>query len=1086
MEEWLRSAGLDRYGPKFREQGITDDQLASLTEADLRELGFTLGDRKRFFAALARQVSPGAAERRPLTVMFVDLVGSSAMGERLDVEDLMDVIRQYRDRCGAAITRYGGRIARFIGDGILAYFCWPVANENDPERAGRAALEIIRAMAGLSAADGEPVRARIGLSTGVVIVGDLIAGGEAELHSVLGSTPNLAARLQALAPPDGIVISEQTHERVRVRFDCEAMAPVRLRGFAEEQRPWRILGERTPHGGAGHRLGGTAATALVGREAERATLRALWREAEQGSGRVALLTGEAGIGKSRLIEQFLNEDLPADAAVVELAGGALDADTPLQPFINLLRAEAGLAEAADPADALRRLRALLGGDPEREDEDLAILAGLLGLRHSHPAIERLTPEQLRERTIALIARHLAGNGETARCVVVDDLHWTDPTSREVLSLLARQIGGHRCLLVLVGREWSEASFLSGDVPTLRLGRLDPALTERMVRERLGNSTIPDSLLRRIVDRTDGVPLFIEEVTRGLREQLPDGAPGLDMGDEAANRIPASLRESLIARLDRVGRSKPVAQVAAVVGYSIRRDVLAAISDLTPEELDQSLAVLVASGILQHDLRAADETYTFSHALLRDAAYESLLREPRRMLHERVARALQRLQPAFIERQPEVLAAHLTAGDEAIEAAPLWLAAAEHSLARSALAEAASLLRRGLAALERLPPGEAALRLRLQLSGPLGAALMGLHGPFAAETQRHYAAAYALCRELPEEEAHFPIYWGWWRVAPNYHAHLERAASLLARAQARHAPALLLQAHHCSWAINFHVGELERCREHMRAGLAIYDAGDYRHHAELYGNHDAKVCARGGLCQLHWMQGRLRSAESEEAACLDWSERFDHVGTRVHALGLTVLYRVYRRDLDVVAARADELIAITRDLGLKEHQGAGTIFQGWVRAARGEPAAGLAMIEEGFARQREVASTEDFPVYLCLMAEALIALGRAEEAVARIMAERTALDAIGLKLWMPELLRVAADAMALIGPDARATASSLLDEADAMVRQQGVHMLRLRLARSRLRLAQPENVAAARSAVREAIAAIPEPDGSAELIADPPN
>lgn len=532
----------------------------------------------------------------------------------------------------------------------------------------------------------------------------------------------------------------------------------------------------------------------------------------------------------------------------------------------------------------------------------------------------------------------------------------------------------------------------------------------------------------------------------------------------------------MARLDRAGPAKHAAQIAAVIGRAVRRDLLAAASGTTNGALDGALARLVSTGVLERDYRAPSETYVFTHSLLRDAAYDSLLREPQRSAHEQVARALQRIAP--VPRQPDILAMHLTAAGHALEAAPLWLEAAQASLSRSALTEAARLLRRGLSALEKLPISDAeAMRLRLRLSGPLGAALMGLKGPFSPETQEHYARAYELFRTLPEEEAHFPIYWGWWRVAPDYGAHLARAGSLLERAAARGDKALLLQAHHCNWAINFHIAELDRCRGHMREGLAIYEAGEYRNHARLYGNHDAKVCAHGGLCQLLWMQGNLLSAEREETACLAWAERIDHLGSRVHALDLTLLYRAYRRDYDAVLARADALLALTTEYGLVEHQAAGTIFRGWVIASRGEPRQGLAMIEDGFARQREVASTEDFPVYLCLLAEVLTALGRADEAVQRLTQERAALDRIGLRLWVPELLRVTAETMLIVDPGASGPVDGLLTEAERMAAAQGVHMLRLRIARSRARR-DPSQAAQCR--LEEALRDLPEPDASAEL------
>ena len=824
MEDWLRSNGLGRYIPAFEAEGITADQLSHLTNSDLRELGLTMGDRKRFLAAIAAKPPPqptAPVERRPLTVMFVDLAGSAAMGERLDVEDLMHFIAHYRDRCGTAIARYGGKIARFVGDGILAYFCYPIANENNSERAARAAMDIVRGMVELTTPDGEPVHVRIGLATGVVIVGDLVAGGETESLGVLGSTPNLAARLQSLAAPNGIVVAEQTHSRIRRRFDCERLTPIQLKGFAQTQQPWRIVQERMSRGSGSRRLGGSELTPLQGREAELDALRTLWRQAEQGQGRVALIVGEAGIGKSRLVTQFLNEKLPADAALVEINGSPFDTDSLLRPVIDFIQSEAGLTGTEDRDQALHRLRSVLAGDVREPEQAMAILAGLLGLPYREPTIAALTPEQLRERTIALLAEQIAARGRGGPfCILIEDLHWLDPSSCEVLALLIRMITDRPCLLLITAREGTAPTWLSRQATTtLQLGRLDALHTARLARNMLGSRAISPRLLEQIANRTDGVPLFIEEVVRGILERNLDALPEEALPGEAGREIPASLHESLIARLDRAVGARHIAQVAAVAGRSVRRDVLAAASGSTGEALDRALATLVASGILEQDLRAGADSYAFSHSLLRDAAYDSLLSDRRRELHEQVARALQRLVPELHERQPETLAFHLTAGGHAVEAAPLWLEAARNSLSRSALTEATRLLRRGLSALERLPQTTETMRLRLQLCAPLGAALMGLRGPFASETQDHYAAAYELCHALPEEEAHFTIYWGWWRVAPDYRAHLDRAASLLERAKARQDPALLLQAHHCSWAINFHIGALERCCEHMRAGLA---------------------------------------------------------------------------------------------------------------------------------------------------------------------------------------------------------------------------------------------------------------------------
>ncbi len=360
-------------------------------------------------------------------------------------------------------------------------------------------------------------------------------------------------------------------------------------------------------------------------------------------------------------------------------------------------------------------------------------------------------------------------------------------------------------------------------------------------------------------------------------------------------------------------------------------------------------------------------------------------------------------------------------------------------------------------------------------------MLGLHGALAPDTQELYHTAYELCQKLPEDTTHFPIYWGWWRISPDFNAHRERAAALLARARARNNPELLLQAHHCTWATHLHLGDFDLCCEHMRAGLAIYDRGDYAHHARLYGNHDAKVCAHGDLSQLYWMQGKPRSALVEEQNALAWANHLNHLGTAVHALGITLLHRVYRRDHARVYAQAEKLAALTDQHGLADHAAAASIFQGWVVATQGDPARGLQMIEAGFARQRDIATSEDFPVYLCLLAETLGKVGRSGQAVERIVRELPEFDRIGLRIWIPELQRVLAESMFAADAAAIEPARALLDDAAAMADAQGVSMLALRIAVSRagfdLASGDPRTASAR---LRQAIAAIAEPEETTDL------
>jgi predicted ATPase len=705
------------------------------------------------------------------------------------------------------------------------------------------------------------------------------------------------------------------------------------------------------------------------------------------------------------------------------------------------------------------------------------LLGLLGLGTDNIDQEK-PPELVRQETIAvMVEQTLAAALDQPVLLLIEDLHWLDPTTRELLQVIVGSIANVRVLVLLTARDGFVADWIDDRTTTvLRLERLGRTHVAAIVRDRFAGQPVSERLVDHIVSKTEGVPLFVGEMARLLLDQpgLAERSETLYAAPEGA--IPASLQESLTARLDRSGLAKEVAQIAAVLGRSVPMDVLAAVCGTTAAALEPTLTTLVQAGVLERH-RSGQDVFTFSHVLLRDAAYATLLRDRRRELHGRVAKVLEATDPVGNARNPELLAFHLTEAGLAEHAAE----AARLSLARSALQEATRTLQRALAALERLPATEANRQLRVQVSALLGPAMIGLYGPNAAETRALYTSAYELVRRLPDDPSHFPIYWGWWRVsldrsisrgedrtgaglamqagARRASDALERASVLLDLAVASKDPELLLQAHHCCWASHLHVGNFDRYCEHVEAGLAIYPQVDHTHHARLYGNHDAKVCAHGGLSQLFWMQGRLREGMRNEDQSLEWAHRIDHLGSRVHALGLTLLHRVYRRDCDEVFARAGELIALTSEHGVADHGAAGLIFQGWVMAVRGEPAAGLELLEKGLGRQREVATLEDFPVYLCLLTEVLTALGRQDEAVERIEQALPEFARVGLWMWIPELLRVQADAMLAATPGVIAPASARLAEAARIADLQHTPMLGLRIAvsaaRLDLRVGQPE-------------------------------
>jgi class 3 adenylate cyclase len=776
IEAWLHEAGLGHHVVAFRAQRIAPQQVFALTDAELRELGFPLGDRIRFRQALARtEPARMVAERRPLTVAFFDLVDSTGLAERVEPEDLIDTLRRYHDACIGPILRYGGQVARFLGDGILAYFCYPVAHEDDPERAVRAALEAVAAVSRLTASDAVPLAARAGIATGRVVTGALFDGPatavSGEPNQALGTTPNLAARLQTLALPGGVVIASGTADRLRGRFALEDLSQHSLRGFAAPVRAFRALAQR-PHRAHWHR-GVSRVAGFVGRHAELAFLHTRWSAAIAGRGGAVVVRGEAGIGKSRLARRFVSTRAARGAsATFTIAASPFHGDDPLQPVTFALR---GLARPGGAGqDTLERLRCLLLLDQASAEDDmrLAALADLLGVAGEREAavLGRITPARLRALTLDSLATAVARvAGTRPLLLLVEDAHWLDPTTLELVERVVAESTAIRLLVVLTARE--EFSLPAGEAwagtVILELKGLQEDEAARLFAALCGEAA-PPQLGHDLATRTGGVPLFVEEFARALVEKGECEAADIPP-------VPVTLHECLAARLDRAGPAKAVAQAGAVLGQTeVRAALLAAVAGMPEVAVEEALVQLEAAGVLKRRHDPTSQTWSFRHALLREAAYDSLLREGRRALHSRAADALAN------GMEPAILAHHLSEAGRALESVPHFLAAARHSLARSALQEAMRLLRRGLTAIEVLPETPERNEQRLQLMSLLGPALIGLLGPGSPETQTVYADAVALARSLPARVEYFPIFWGWWRLSHvrDFHERLTRASALI--------------------------------------------------------------------------------------------------------------------------------------------------------------------------------------------------------------------------------------------------------------------------------------------------------------------
>ena len=714
LRRWLEQIGLAQHAGTFAANDIDLDVLPELSDEDLKELGLSLGHRRKLLRALADraiektaddaalQIPSRDAERRQLTVLFCDLVGSTELSRRFDPEDLRELIRRYQDAVSGAVVRHGGYVANFLGDGIIAYFGWPRADEDNAAQAVRAALDAVVAVRELS------LRAHAGIASGPVVVGDLDAAGRRQTGAVAGETPNLAARLEGLAEPDQVVIDGLTRQLIGAAFALDELGPQSLKGFVDPVQAWRVVGERTVESRFEARTG--RLTPFVGREQEMALLLERFERAAAGEGQAVLLAGEAGIGKSRLV-QMLHERLsaaPSPPMRIRMQCAPFHAASALQPVIRHLRYAADFLDEEGPEQRLDKLEALIRQGLEDVRESAALLAPLLSLpvdRYGVPL--DLTPEQRNERLMRVLVDQLLGlAARNTVLYMLEDAHWIDAATRDLIERLLARMTNSRILVLITHRPEFQPDWIRHPhLTTLTLNRLSRDQAIEVARA-AGGAALSGGIVAIIGERAGGVPLFIEELTKSA---LEDG----NASDES--HIPETLQASLLARLDRLGgEARELAQLAAVIGREFDVQLLCAITDKKRGDISPSLDRLVRSEIV---LPARDDAYVFRHALIQEAAYQSLLLVRRRQYHRDVACALETIEPDAVE--PEIIAQHYTAAELPEQAVPQWLRAGERALARFAGVAAAAHFERGLQLARGLP--QARLQV-LELLLALGNAL----------------------------------------------------------------------------------------------------------------------------------------------------------------------------------------------------------------------------------------------------------------------------------------------------------------------------------------------------------------------------
>jgi class 3 adenylate cyclase/predicted ATPase len=1046
---WLRSLGLSRHEAAFSDNSIDADVLPDLTDGDLAQLGVNLGDRKRLLKAIAslgsaeppkpQHPSKDAAERRPITVLFCDLVGSTSIAAKLDAEDWRNLVGSYLDAASAAVTGFGGRVQDRLGDGLMVLFGCPRAQENDAERAVRAALAIQRALDELNARNAsknEPqLVARIGLESGQVVVD---ATG-----AVFGEAPNVAARVQSLAEPGAVIVTASVQRQVAGLFVAEDRGLHELKGVPAPVALYRIVRAS----GAGRR-GARALTPLVGREKEVELLSRRWERARAGQGQFVLLSGEPGIGKSRLIQEFHAQLGETPHTWVEWSSSQLLQNTPLHPIVEWGRLR------FDGADASR-------GQRRADLENTLRLVGLDAAEHAPPLVEllvespptengrsRFAPEELRRRQLAAIeAWVLAGARSQPTVLAFEDLLWADPTSLDLMDALAERGAEAPLLIIATARRefrapWSARPHHS----VISISPLDRAQVTRMVCQLASTYALSQEVIGRVSERSGGVPLFVEEVTRLLLERgVAGGAPA----------IPPTLQQSLAARLDRLGPAGEIAQIGAVLGRDFPHTLLQAVADLDEAELRPALERLADADILFIEGDGPRASYRFKHALIQDAAYESVLKSRRRALHQRAAELL-RDSPERATAEPEAIARHFTAAgldDLAIE---WWGKAGDQALRRSAFQEAIAHLGKAIAMADATAPragGSTPANQRLtQLHVAYGNALLAARGYAAPETTEAFARARESASGDKDAAEKLAGVYGLWvggyvrGELPSMRAH---AQAFLDNVAARPDSPEAAVAHRIAGITCWFEGGYREARDHFAKALEVFQPGRDDDLAFRFG-FDPGVGAMGYLASALWPLGEVDRAISLIDRMQRRMAEITHAGTLAFATLHTALFELMRRDPARVESNASELARLARQHKLAFHGAAAAFLEGWVKAHRGAPG-GLEDMRRAIGQVREQKVLTFLDLGSIALAEAEARAGDPDRAGALLDEALATDERAGCRAFEAELHRARGEIQLQRDPANPAPPEHAFLAAIAVAKQQGARSFQLRAALSLAKL-----------------------------------
>ena len=1036
LSAWLETVGLGKYAEVFAENEVDFDILPQLTDSDLEKLCLSLGARRRLALAIQslgtgkapqaseHVLSSTQAERRQLTVMFCDLVGSTELSQELDPEALRDLMREYQQCCGAVIDKYDGHVAQYLGDGLMVYFGWPRAHEDDAERALRAGLEIVDAVKQVSSP--APLQVRIGIATGPVVVGETGSGDASVPKIAVGETPNAAARIQNLAKVDQVLLGSSTRRLVGETFHLSDLGEHLLKGIIEPVRTWRATGVAEMQGRFDAAHGGVTLTPLVGRDLEVGLLMDRWARAQEGEGQVVLLGGEPGIGKSRILGALREKVEGEGAKAMRFQCSPYYVNSAFWPSIDNLERALKYTRDESVDSKLDRLESLVVDHYNRPIEDVRFLASILTI----PCDERygklsITPQKFKDETLrTLVDLTEAAAKKRPSVMLFEDLHWADPTTLELLDLMIDRVRTVPLLIVLTHRpEFQNRWVALGHVAGLNLSKLTRAQSGAIVSRVMGGKALPEDLLEQIIARTDGVPLFVEELTKSVLEsgELKEEADRYEyVGNVRSLIIPATLRDSLMARLDRYSPVKEIAQIGAAIGREFSYELIAAVAPMSEAQLKEALEQLTGSGLVFQKGDPPHAVYMFKHALIQDVAYDSLLKSKLRVLHAAIAQAIEKLFPDIGKNEPELLAHHYTFAELFEKAAHSWFAAGKHALERMALREALSHLEKALSLIVRITESKARDRFELDLRLTLGTAYFAFLGWVAIEVKTVLEPARALARRLRDYEKLLPVtYFIWFHhgMRSEYSEtvaaaeEIQRIADQTNDSKARVTGALTRACAH-AWQ-----GEFDQARAIGDEALAVYDYEVHRELAQIY-NHDVKCLTLVWAGVWHWILGYPDKAH---AACIEQLEHAKRVGHAFNLLwGLSggSMGLLLRRETDLLVEWLKELRVIGRELGMPVADLLSSWWGGFASIEQGQYQEGYEQTSPGLEEWRQTGGLHLVPYVNVMQARALSQMADFPKARALVDDALSVIDSTGHRMHEAEVYRVRGEIALLEAPEKR--------------------------------------------------------------------